>query len=112
MKFIVSKKRVSVTENRKPCDESVEEELTPLDYRTVKTLEEAKGKIWYKDWFEGGENHREEDWIVVCDRKEKTKRWVVAINTLEELMAFQSKYDSIVILDGTLYKECKKEIII
>ena len=61
MKFIVSKKRVSVTENRKPCDESVEEELTPLDYRTVKTLEEAKGKIWYKDWFEGGENHREED---------------------------------------------------
>lgn len=42
MKFIVSRKRISVTENRKPCDEAIEEELTPLDYRTVKTLEEAK----------------------------------------------------------------------
>ncbi len=112
MKFIVSRKRISVTENRKPCDEAVEEELTQLDYRTVKTLEEAKGKIWYKDWIEGGENHREEGGIVVCDKKEKTKRWVVEINTLEELMAFQSKYEEIVLLDGALYKECTKEITI
>lgn len=112
MKFIVGRKRESVKEQRKPCDEAVEEELTLLDYRTVKTLEEAKGKVWYKDWLEGGENHREENGIVVCDKKEKVKRWVVNIDTLEELMAFQSKYDSIHILDGTFYKECRKEIII
>ena len=112
MKFIVSRKRISVTENRKPCDEAIEVELTPLDYRTVKTLEEAKKKIWYKDWLDGGENYREEGGIVVCDRKEKTKRWIVEINTLDELIAFQGKYESIVILDGTLYKECKKEIVI
>lgn len=112
MKFIVSRKRVSVHENKQPCDEAVEEEVTPLDYRTVKTLEEAKGKVWYRDWLEGGENHREENGMVVCDKKEKVKRWVVKIDTLEKLMEFQSKYDSILILDGTLYKECKKEIII
>lgn len=112
MKFIVSRKRVSVTENKKPCDEAGEEELTALDYRTVKTLEQAKGKIWYKSWFEGGENHREEGGIIVCDKKEKVKAWVVEINTLEELVEFQSRHGAIVILDGALYKECTKEITI
>jgi hypothetical protein len=112
MKFIVSRKRVSVTENKKPCDEAVEEELTALDYRTVKTLEQAKGKIWYKSWFEGGENHREEGGIIVCDKKEKVKAWVVEIKTLEELVEFQGRHGAIVILDGALYKECTKEITI
>ena len=112
MKFVVSRKMVSVTEKKKPCDEAIEEELTALDYRTVKTLAQAKGKIWYKSWFEGGENHREEDGMVVCDKKEKVKAWVVEINTLEELVAFQSRHGAIVILDGALYKECTKEITI
>ena len=112
MKFVCGLKRVSVTENKKPCNEAVEEELTPLDYRTVKSLEKAKGKIWYKGWFEDGENHREEDGVVVCDKKEKVKRWVVEINSLEELVEFQSRHGAIVILDGALYKECTKEITI
>ncbi len=112
MKFIVSKKMVSVTENKKVCDEAKQEDLTPLDYRTVRSLEEAKKKVWYKDWLKGGVNHREEDGMVVCDKKEKSRHWVVEINSLEELLAFQSKYGSIIISNSTPYKEVKKEITI
>ena len=112
MKFIVGRKTVSLTESKKPCDEAKEKELTPLDYRDVKTLEEAKGKIWYKSWLESGEKHREEDGMIVSDKKVKVKQWVVDINTLEELLAFQGKYGDIVISDSSPYKEAKKEIII
>ena len=110
MKFIAGRTTVSLRESNKPCDEAVEEELTPLDYRTVKTLEDAKKKVWYKDWLEGGLNHREEQGMVVCDRKAKEKQWVVDIDSLEELTAFQGKYGEILISDSAPYKEAKKEI--
>ena len=112
MRFVISKKRLSVTENKKPCEEAIEEELTPLDCRTVETIEDAKGKIWYKEWIEGGENHREENGMIICDKKEKSKNWVVKLNNLEELIDFQCKYEEISISDGALYKETSKEITI
>lgn len=112
MRFVISKKILSVTENRKPCEEAIEVELTPLDCRTVKTIEDAKGKIWYKEWIEGGENHREENGMIICDKKEKSKNWVVQLNSLEELIDFQGKYEEISISDGALYKETSKEITI
>jgi hypothetical protein len=112
MKFIISTKMVSLTESKKPCDEAKEMALTPLDIRDVKTLEEAKGKIWYKSWIEGGENHREENGMVVCDKKVKVNQWVIDTNTLEDLLAFQSKYGDLVISDSSPYKEIKKEIIL
>ena len=112
MKFIVGTKRVPLRETKKPCDEAKELELTPLDFRDVKTLDEAKGKIWYKDWLEGGENHREENGMVVCDKKATVKQWVVDINTLEELVSFQIKYGDIVLSDSSPYREAKHEIII
>ena len=112
MRFVISKKRLSLTENKKPCEEAVEVELTPLDCRTVETIEDAKGKIWYKEWMEGGENHREENGMIVCDKKEKSKNWVVKLNSLEELIDFQGKYEKISISDGALYKETSKEITI
>ena len=112
MKFIVSTKKVPLTESKRPCDEAREDEVTPLDFRDVKTLEEAKGKIWYKDWIAGGANHREENGMVVCDKKAKVKQWVVNMNTLEELIAFQGKHGDIVISDSSPYKEAKNEIII
>jgi hypothetical protein len=110
MKFIVSRKTVSLMANRKPCDEALEEELIPLDYRTVKTLEEAKKKIWYKDWLEGGVNHREEEGMVVSDKKVKEKKWVLEISSIEELMDFQSKYGEIMIVDSAPFREVRKEI--
>jgi hypothetical protein len=112
MNFVVSRKRMSVTENKRPCEEARERKLTPLDYRTVHSLEEAKGKIWYNEWLAGGVNHREEDGIVVCDRKEAKRVWVVELNSLEELMAFQDKYGEVVISDAAPYKEARKEITI
>ncbi len=110
MKFIVNRTTVSLTGSKKPCEEAKEEALTPLDYRTVKTLEEAKKKIWYKDWLEAGVNHREEDEMVVCDKKVKEKQWVVDINSLEELIDFQGRHGEIMILDSSPYKESRKEI--
>jgi len=112
MKFIISRKKMSVTENKQVCDEARQEDLTPLDYRTVGTLEEAKGKVWYKEWLSSGENHREEGGMVVCDKKEKSKQWIVEINSLDDLITFQGKYGEIVISDSTPYKEVKKEITI
>jgi|SRR5208283_19044 len=112
MFFVISGTRVSLTESKSPCGEAKEYEVTPLDYRDVKTLEEAKGKIWYKDWIADGKNHREENGTIVCDKKEKTKQWVVELNSLDELLAFQSKYGDIIISDSSPYKEVKKEITI
>lgn len=112
MKFIISKKRVSVTEDRQICDEAVQVDLTPLDYRSVGSMEEAKMKIWYRDWINAGENHREEDGMVVCEKKGKSRQWVVEIGSLEELLAFQGKYGAINIADSVPYVEVKKEITI
>ncbi|MCK9417991.1 MAG: hypothetical protein M0R70_01275 [Nitrospirae bacterium] len=112
MKFIVSTKSVSLTQSKKPCNEANEIGLTPLDFRDVKTLEEAKGKIWYKNWIDNGENHREENGIIVSDKKVKVNQWVVDINSLEELLSFQNKYGDIVISDSSPYKEVQKEIIL
>ena len=112
MKFIISTKTVSLTDSKKPCDEATEQALTLLDIRDVKTLDEAKGKIWYKSWIEGGENHREENGMIVSDKKVKVNQWVVDINSLEELLAFQGKYGDIVISDSSPYREVKKEIIL
>ena len=110
MKFIVGRTTVSLRESRRPCDEANETELTPMDYRTVKTLDEAKKKVWYKDWIEEGINHREENGMVVCDKKISEKQWVVDINSLDELLSFQSKYGEIMITESAPYKEANKEI--
>ena len=110
MKFIVSRTTVSLKENRKPCEEAVEEELTPLDYRTVRSMEEAKKKVWYKDWLEGGVNHRLEGGMVVCDKKTREKQWTIDIGNLKELMALQDKYGEIEILGSAPFKETNREI--
>ncbi len=110
MKFIVSRTTVSLTENRKPCDEAVEEELTPLDYRTVRSIDEAKKKIWFKDWYEGGVNHRTEGGMIVCDKRTGEKHWVVDIDSLDELLAFQNKYGEIEIAYSAPFRETGREI--
>jgi hypothetical protein len=112
MKFIVSTKKVPLRETKKPCDEAREQELTPLDFRDVRTLEEAKGKIWYNDWIESGKNHREENGMIVCDKKIPMKQWIVDISSLEALLEFQKKHGDIVISDSSPFKEASHEIIL
>jgi nicotinate-nucleotide pyrophosphorylase len=48
--------------------------------------------------------------MIVCEKKQKEKQWVIEINSLEELIKFQEKYGEIMILDSLPYKEVKKEI--
>jgi len=112
MKFIINRKTMSVTENRQVCDEAAQEELTPLDYRSVGSMEEARKKIWYKDWISDGVNHREENGMLVCEKKEKTSQWIVEIDSLDELLALQNKYGAITIANSVPYVEAKKEITI
>jgi len=57
-----------------------------------------------------GVNHREENGMIVCEKKQKEKQWVIEINSLEELIKFQEKNGEIMILDSLPYKEVKKEI--
>ncbi|HCC53808.1 MAG TPA: hypothetical protein DEQ20_02625 [Desulfobulbaceae bacterium] len=112
MKFIIKRSKMSMTENRQVCDEAVQEKLTLLDYRSVGSMEEAQKKIWFKDWIADGINHREEDGMVVCEKKEKPSPWVVDIASLEELLIFQDKYGEITIANSIPYVEVKKEITI
>lgn len=112
MKFIVSRKRVSVTENRQICPGAVQEALTPLDYRGVESLERAKEKVWYKEWLADGVNHREENGMVVCEKREKSPQWVINLNSLEELMAFQEQHGSILISESAPFVEVNKELTI
>lgn len=112
MKFIVNRRKVSVTENRQVCEEAMQELLTPLDYRGVESMEEAQKKIWFKDWLADGVNHREENGMLVCEKKEKSSQWVVNLASLEELLAFQDKYGAITIANSVPYVEVKKEITI
>jgi len=77
-------------------------ELMPfkhIDRRTVKTIDEARNKPWFKQWWNLGENHREENGTIVAERKESHFSPTVTFNDLEELMDFINKTD------------CKKVVI-
>ena len=71
-----------------PHPDAVREEYILIDRRTVATLEEAKKQHWYKNWYEGGVNHRVERGMIACDvkyRNAKDKvfyRWVIEIDDL------------------------------
>ncbi len=112
MKFIVTRRVSPIGDEAPPCEEARKEELTPLDYRDVSSLEEAKKKVWFNEWFNSGVNHREEGGRIVCEKRQKEQRWVVEIGTLEELVEFQSRYGDIILRDSSPYKETNKEIIL
>lgn len=99
MKFIIS--RTSAWEGR-PCKEAKKEKLTHLDYRTVKTLKEArKHKVMNSpiSWFANGQNHREENGMVVRDME--FEYWTIEC---ENILDLYDRYGSLVIQDS----ECKE----
>ena len=106
MKFVVSH---TSGWKEKPCVGAKLEELTYLDYRTVSSLEEAEKLDWYKFWFDEGINHRVENGMIVCDRKQKKPKWTIEIHDLEDLMFFIEKTDDIII-SKVPFKEIKYEI--
>lgn len=105
MKFIVS--RTSEWSGNPKVGGAKIEELTYLDARTVKSLEEARAKPWSKEWFESGANHREEGGLVVRDVI--NEKHTLEIKTLKALVEFVAKYGDIVI-QASGYKEVPYEI--
>ena len=104
MKTII--RRTSQWGENKPCEEAVLEQLTYLDYRTAPTLEEAKRCGWYNEWFNQGENHREENGMVVCDHIEKHDIWTIEF---DDVFFLCEKYAPVVI-EPSQYKEYEWQI--
>lgn len=90
---------------KKPCKEAKSTEATSLDVRNVSTIEEAKKKSWFQNWWDGGTNHREEIGDIVCESKTKHTVWYIEINSLEELLAIIQQFGNIIICCETNYKE-------
>ncbi|MHC1584611.1 MAG: hypothetical protein ACXQTM_08345 [Methanosarcinales archaeon] len=103
MKFVVE--RTSTWGEGKPCDEAVKSKATWVDRRKANSVEEAKRKPWFKDWYNSTINHREENGFIVGDRKgEKEEVWVVELRTLEDFVDFVRKYEQVVV-SVSFYKE-------
>lgn len=97
MKFEI--KRTSLwNDNIPPCENAYSEEAITLDRRTVSTIHEAKSRDWFNSWYNGGTNHREEDGMIVCDRKDKSKRWFIDVNSLDDLINLSRNNDASLIL--------------
>lgn len=103
MKFIIER---TSTLDRKPCREAKSEKFMYIDHRTVKTLAEArlpKHKHWADKFFASGTNHREEGGMIARDTKMRP-RWVIEVNTLEDLLRLTDKYGNIIIGSEDDYK--------
>lgn len=81
-------------------------ELTCFDFRTVKTIAEAREKYqhWFNEWYDRGFNHREEKGMIVCDRKQTITLNTIEVDNLDELINIIKVEGEIVICD-TRYKE-------
>ena len=95
MKYIVT--RTGQYGDGKPCEEASLEHATRIDYRTCKTIEEAKMKPWIKQWHEGGINHREANGMIACHSLTKSVIWTMEINTIDELLKFIEQHGEVVI---------------
>jgi len=110
MKFIISRTSDIWGENS-PCKEAKREKAISQNWRTVKTLEEAKKHHWFDQWYNNGINHREERGLIVCDSKIKHNIWVIEINDLTQLLGLAEKYGELVIsLSENDYKGFQSKI--
>ena len=108
MKFIIT--RTSIWDRKeKPCEEAKQAKATYLDYRTTKSLQEAKQYHWYEQWYNSTVNHRVERGMIVGEKKTKDKVWIVEINSLVDILNLIKKYGEIIILRSD-YKEYPFEI--
>lgn len=87
MKFIIERTSDSF---KKPCREAKKEEINCCDIR-VDSLEKIKDKYPRVNW-EGYYN-----WQGGCRKDYKEKRWVIEIDSLEDLIKFKYKYGNIII---------------
>lgn len=109
MKFIVRRASAWGSETS-PCEEAKRDSIINVDIRTFHSPEEFDERCSKHEgkWFTVGTNHRvDENGHIVRD-KGMIDVWSVEINTLDELIEFCNKYESIIIGDyirNTTYKE-------
>lgn len=88
------------------CKGTKYEVLIYFDKRRFKSLKEAReNPNMVKYWLSKGENHREENGIIVRDLR--SKEWTIEINTLEELLKVMKQLSVLVhvsLVDN--YKDC------
>ena len=92
MKFLVREYHLS----QLPLGVTAKKEtLTYLDYRTVPTMEEAKKYSWYKEWFGGGKNHREDKnrGMIVCEVQQD--EFIIEIKSLSNLVKLLESIDEV-----------------
>ncbi len=106
MEFLIKRTRYW---GEKPCKEAKPKKFVHIDWRTVKTLAEARKQDWGDEFFARGTNHREEKGMVARDLS-PTARWVIEINTLEELIKLSDKYGDIILGYTDLYKGIEYEL--
>jgi len=85
--------------SKKPSTEARSEEHGYIDWRTAKTLDEAKlpkNKHWADQFFASGINHREEIGMIARILRDRSI-CVIEVNTLEELLRLNDKYGSIIL---------------
>jgi len=56
----------------------------------------------------GGVNFQEENGMIVFEKKQMEKNWVVEIKILADLIKFQEKYIEFIIFDSSLYDVKKR----
>jgi len=78
-------RRTSSYSGLKPHEKAIEIDLNRVDCRNC-TMEYAQGMHWYKNWFENTENHIEKDGKIYGDRKEKSKLYIIDIDSLSNFI--------------------------
>lgn len=96
MKYII-KRTSTYLDECPPCDEAFLTQETSYDYRSCKTIEEARNKHWFESWYNNTTDHIEVSGYIRGTRKEKDKCWAVNIETLDDLMKLHAKYGSLII---------------
>ena len=101
MEFEIS--RTSMWHDKKPCEEAYKKQIIRIDERGFETFEEHNERLPRdKKWLEEGFNHK----IIPANNKFDHQHiyrefndeiWCIKINSLEELLALQDKYENIIL---------------
>jgi hypothetical protein len=99
----------------RPCKGARLKEVKVVDKRFVDSLEVTKQepiwKLWGRDWWEAGTNHRVYSRGVVARDLPTIPEWVVDINTMDELLAIHRQVNHpLIISDSSNHAEPEIEI--
>ena len=110
MKFIVS--RTSVWDKEKqPCEEAKRVSIVRVETRTLLTPEEFDRRFSQREgkWLSVGTNRRVNERGYITRDNGMIDVWSVELNTLEEIIEFCDKYDSVVI-EHCIWNKAYKQI--